>query len=85
MSENVFFAAFFFPSAAAVLIYFMKYLAAIKQARVRAEQDGTYRDLALKMTASQAEMAAAMTTLTGSLADVQARMAGLEKILKEVE
>lgn len=85
MSENVFFAAFFFPSAAAVLVYFMKYLAAIKQARVRAEQDETYRELATRMAASQAEMASAVTALANSLADVQARVAGLERILKEVE
>jgi chromatin segregation and condensation protein Rec8/ScpA/Scc1 (kleisin family) len=51
MSENVFFAAFFFPSAAAVLVYFMKYLAAIKQARVRVEQDEAYRELAMRMAA----------------------------------
>jgi acyl transferase domain-containing protein len=85
MSENVFFAAFFFPSAAAVLVYFMKYLAAIKQARVRVEQDEAYRELAMRMAASQAEMASALTVLTNSLADVQTRMEGLEKILKEVE
>ncbi|MDB5756140.1 MAG: hypothetical protein JWR56_2568 [Massilia sp.] len=85
MSENVFFAAFFFPSAAAVLVYFMKYLAAIKQARVRVEQDEAYRELATRMAASQAEMASALTVLTNSLADVQTRMEGLEKILKEVE
>jgi chromatin segregation and condensation protein Rec8/ScpA/Scc1 (kleisin family) len=85
MSENAFFAAFFFPSAAAVLVYFMKYLAAIKQARVRAEQDETYRELATRMAASQAEIASAVTALANSLADVQARVAGLERILKEVE
>lgn len=85
MSENVFFAAFFFPSAAAVLVYFMKYLAAIKQARVRADQDETYRELATKMAASQAEMASAVTALAHSLADVHARVAGLERVLKEVE
>jgi chromatin segregation and condensation protein Rec8/ScpA/Scc1 (kleisin family) len=85
MSENIFFAAFFFPSAAAVLVYFMKYLAAIKQARVRVEQDEAYRELAMRMAASQAEMASALTVLTNSLADVHMRMEGLEKILKEVE
>lgn len=85
MSENIVFAAFFFPSAAAVLIYLMKYLAAIKQARVRGEQDEVYRDLAMRMAALQSETASALGVLTGSLADVQMRVAGLEKILKEVE
>ena len=85
MSENAIFAAFFFPSVAAVLIYFMKYRAAIKQARVHAEQDDAYRDLALRVAASQSGMVSSLAVLTGSLADVQTRMAGLEKVLKEVE
>ena len=63
----------------------MKYLAAIKQARVRGEQDEAYRDLAIRMAALQSETASALAALTGSLADVQTRVAGLEKILKEVE
>jgi hypothetical protein len=78
MTTDVYFAAFFFPSLAFVLIYLMKYIAAVKQARVRADSDDDYRALALKLAASQAEVSA-------QLADVQARLAGLEKILKEVE
>lgn len=35
MSENAFLAAFFFPAAAAVLVFFMKYVSAVLQARVR--------------------------------------------------
>jgi hypothetical protein len=33
--ESIFLAAFFFPAVAAVLIFFMKYVSAILQARVR--------------------------------------------------
>lgn len=78
MSENIFFAAFFFPSAAAVLIFGMKYIAAIKQAKVRLAQDEAYREIAAKAVAAQTATAAA-------LADIQSRLAGLEKVLKEVE
>lgn len=78
MSENVFFAAFFFPAAAAVIVFFMKYVSAVLQARVRLGQDEAYRELAGKATAAQVEAAAA-------LADIQARLAKLEKILQEVE
>jgi hypothetical protein len=78
MTENAFFAAFFFPAAAAVLVFFMKYVSAVLQARVRLGQDEAYRELATKATAAQREAAAA-------LADIQARLAKLEKILQEVE
>lgn len=78
MSESNFFAAFFFPSLAAVLIFSMKYVAAIMEAKVRLKQDEAYRDIAAKAGAAQAETAAA-------LAEVVNRLAGLEKILKEVE
>lgn len=78
MSENIFFAAFFFPSLAAVIIFGMKYAAAILEAKVRLKQDDAYREIAAKAAASQAETAA-------TLAQVLARLAGLEKVLKEVE
>jgi hypothetical protein len=78
MSESIFFAAFFFPSAAAVLIFGMKYVAAIMEAKVRLKQDDAYRDIAAKAAAAQAETAV-------TLAQILARLAGLEKVLKEVE
>jgi hypothetical protein len=77
MSENVFFAAVFFPAAAAVLIFGMKYVSDILQARVRLGQDAAYRALAVEVAAAQAASAAA-------LADIQARLAAIEKLLKDV-
>jgi hypothetical protein len=77
MNENVFLAASFFPASAAVLIFFMKYVSAVLQARVRLGQDEAYREIASKATAAQAAMGAA-------LADIQSRLAGIEKILKDV-
>jgi hypothetical protein len=85
MSPNVFFAAFFFPAAAAVLIFFMKYVSAVLQARVRLAQDEAYRAIATKAASAQAETAAAVSALGSTLADIQSRMTALEKILKEVE
>jgi hypothetical protein len=76
--ESIFLAAFFFPAAAAVLIFFMKYVSAVLQARVRLGQDEAYRELAAKAVAAQAEVAAALT-------QIQTRIAVVEKILKDVE
>jgi hypothetical protein len=78
MSQEIFFAAFFFPSAAAVIIFGMKYVSAIMEAKVRLKQDDAYREIAAKAAAAQAETAA-------TLAEIVKRLAGLEKILKEVE
>jgi hypothetical protein len=78
MSENAFYAAFFFPAAAVVLVFFMKYVSAVLQARVRLGQDEAYRELAAKVATAQAETAAA-------LGQIQARLAVVEKILKDVE
>jgi hypothetical protein len=78
MTETAFLAAFFFPAAAAVLVFFMKYVSAVLQARVRLAQDAAYRDVATKAAAAQNETAAA-------LADIRAQLAAITKILKDVE
>ncbi len=84
-SESIFLAAFFFPSVAAVLVFFMKYVSAVLQARVRLGQDEAYRSLAAKAEATQAEMAAALSSQRTVLAEIQSRLAVVEKILKDVE
>jgi len=72
------YAAFFFPAAASVLVFSMKYGSAVLQARVRLGEDQAYRDIAAQAAAAQAGTAAA-------LADIQSRLAAIEKILKDVE
>ena len=85
MSENIFFAAFFFPSLAAVIIFCAKYLAAILQAKVRLAQDEAYREVATKAATAQTETVAALSSLGTTLAEIQSRLTVLERILKEVE
>jgi len=57
MTENAFFAAFFFSCTAAVLIFAFKYASGVAQARARLAQDGAYQELAQSMAAAQAETA----------------------------
>jgi len=83
--ESIFLAAFFFPAVAAVLIFFMKYVSAVLQARVRLAQDEAYREIASKSTAAQAETAAALASFGLALAAIQSQLAAVGKILKEVE
>jgi hypothetical protein len=78
------YAAFFFPAAAAVLVFFMKYVSEILQARVRLAQDEAYREIATKTAAAEAGAAAALATFSTALADIQTRLASIERILKDV-
>ena len=84
MYENTFLAAFFFPAVAAVLIFFMKYVSAVLQARVRLAQDEAYRAVAAKAASAQAETAAALASFGAMLAEIQSQLAAVSKILKEV-
>jgi hypothetical protein len=83
--ESIFLAAFFFPAAAAVLVFFMKYVSAVLQARVRLAQDEAYRAIAAQAAAAQAETAAALSSFATTLAQIHSRLAVVEKILKDVE
>ena len=82
--ESIFLAAFFFPSAAAVLVFFMKYLSAVLQARVRLGQDEAYREIAAKAAAAQAETVSALSSIGSAVGNIQTRLAAVEGILKDV-
>ena len=84
MNENVFLAASFFPASAAVLIFFMKYVSAVLQARVRLGQDEAYRAIAATAGAAQAETASALATMGETLTDLKSRFITIERILKDV-
>ncbi len=85
MSEGAFFAAVFFPSTAAAVIFSMKYIALIVQARSHKERDDLYREMAIKATTAQSEMAAAVLSLSAEVAEIKNRLSVIEKILKDVE
>ena len=85
MNESIFMAAFFFPAAAAVLVFFMKYVSEVLQARVRLGQDQAYREIAAKAVSGQTEVAAALASFGGALTDIRLQLATVTKILKEVE
>ena len=74
----------FFPCAAAVLVFFMKYVSAVLQARVRLGQDEAYRELAARAAGTQLSGSGA-SSFGPALAEIQSRLAVVEKILKDVE
>ncbi len=71
MSESVYFLTICLPLATILIVFGMRYRAQVLQARAQA--------------AGNADNAAALKTIADALADVQARLAGIEKILKAVE
>jgi|GEM_PF-1439949 hypothetical protein len=83
--ESIFLAAFFFPAVAAALIFTMKYLSAVLQARVRQDQDESYRQLAAQAAAAQAGAAAALSSFGTALAEIRSRPTAVEKLLTDVE
>ena len=71
MSESVYFLTICLPLGTILIVFGMRYRAQVLQARAQA--------------AGNTDNAAALKTIADSLADVQARLAGIEKILKAVE
>jgi hypothetical protein len=71
MSESVYFLTICLPLGVILIVFGMRYRAQVLQARMQA--------------AGNPDHTAALEKIAASLADVQARLAGIEKILKQVE
>ena len=71
MSESVYFLTLGLPLATILIVFGMRYRALVLQARAQA--------------AGNPANAAALEKIAATLADVQSRLAGIEKILKAVE
>ena len=71
MSESVYFLTLCLPLATILIVFGMRYRALVLQARAQASGNSAN--------------AAALDKIAGALADIQARLAGIEKILKAVE
>lgn len=85
MSEYVYFLTIGLPLATILLIFGMKYFSAAQQAKARLANDEAYRQMAAQATAAQAETAKTLASIDATLADLKARLGGVEKLLKEVE
>jgi len=71
MSESVYFLTLVLPLATILIVFGMRYRALVLQARAQAS--------------GHPASVAALDRIDAALADVQARLAGIEKILKQVE
>jgi phage shock protein A len=73
------------PCATVLVIFGMRYVSAVRQARARLAQDGAYRDLAEKAVTLESQVTALMSALQAEMAAIGVRLAAVEKILKDVE
>jgi len=85
MSEHVYLLTIGLPLLAVLLIVGMRALASIQTAKVRFDTEASYRALAEKALAAQTDAARALLAIEAAMADMQTRLASVERILKEVE
>ena len=85
MSEHLYFLSITLPLVAIVFIFGMRYRAQVLQAQARLANDEAYRQLAEKAVATQAATATALASIDATLAELKARLSGVEKVLKEVD
>ncbi|MES2298871.1 MAG: hypothetical protein V4582_17635 [Pseudomonadota bacterium] len=84
MSATIYLLTICVPLATLLIIFAMKYLAAVAQAKARLANDDAYRQVAAQAAAAQAETAAALAAIAATLADLNGRVHGVENILREV-
>lgn len=74
MSTSVYLLTICLPLVTVLLVFGMKYFAAVQQAKAKLAQDEGYRELASQLAA-----------INATLARLEARSASVEQILKQVE
>lgn len=82
--DHNFFLATVLVLATVLLVFAMKYMSAARQARLRSADETLYRSLAEKANAAQSATTASLSAIQSDLADAKARLASVEKMLREV-
>lgn len=85
MSQSLYLLTICLPLGTILLIFGMRYVSAVLQAKARLANDDAYRQIAATAAAAQAETAIALSSIAATLADLKSRLTAVEKILKEVE
>jgi phage shock protein A len=73
------------PCVTVLLVFAMRYVAKVHEARARLANDGAYRDLAEKAVTLEAQSTSLMSTIQSEMSAIAMRLAAVEKVLKEVE
>lgn len=84
MSTTVFLITAFSMFGTILGVFAMKYWSDAHQARSKAAATEAYQDLAQKAVTTQGQIALSLSTVQSDLAQIGARLASVEKVLKEV-
>ncbi|MEI9932000.1 MAG: hypothetical protein WDM89_16040, partial [Rhizomicrobium sp.] len=85
MSSFIFVTTLTFLFGTIVVVFAMRYVSLVLQAREQAAQAQDYRKLASDAVTAQSGNAATLAAIQSELAEIKTRMTSVEKILKEVE
>jgi hypothetical protein len=85
MTETLYLLTLCLPLATVLVIFGMRYVSAIQQAKARIANDDAYRRIADTAVTAQTATAATLSSIDASLTDVRTRLASIEKILKDVQ
>lgn len=85
MSEPVYFLTIGLPLLTALLIFGMKYFAAIQQARANQQREEAVEQLAQSSSKALQETAEALRSIQAVQSRQEQRLAEIERILKQVE
>ena len=83
--EEIYLLTLCLPLATILIVFGMRYFAMIQQSRARVANDNAYRLVAERSVVVQSETVTALSGVQAVMADVQSRLAAVEKILKAVE
>jgi hypothetical protein len=73
------------PLGTILIVFGMRYVSAVQQAKARLANEDAYRQLAARAASAEAETATALTAIQAALSEVRARLTAIEKVLKDVE
>jgi hypothetical protein len=85
MSEKIYLATIVLFLGTILLVFGMRYVSVIVQARARQANDDAYRLLAQKAVDIEVQNATTLASVHTALSDVRIRLTAIEKVLKEVE
>ena len=85
MTDILYLLTLVLPLATILIVFAMRYYAAVQQARARLANDDAYRQLVESASSAQSQIAASLAAMETNLTDVRTRMAAVETILKAVE
>jgi hypothetical protein len=85
MSEPIFIFTLVVVFGTIIAVFAIRYTSLTKQAKAGLDNAENYRELAARSAQAQADTAVALGAVNVTLADLRLRVAGLEKVLKEVE